>query len=165
MDTVFSREVIIATVWTEYGITSPSFVSGDHLPLFLIIGDTFEWYAEPSGTRELTTDKVLLPIKFYLDNNLSKLSAFITASYGTITLKIIQGAKVVTTNTTVTTEEDIELFIDIKDKGFTTGDALLELIARGSFNVKVKQIIGFHLTGGWTEYESSETSWTEYEVS
>lgn len=151
------------TVWTEYFPEDPSLETADHLPLWLLKDDSFEWYGEPTGRRALTTDNVLLPIKFYLDSNLDKLSLFATNTItgnATITLKIIQGAKVVTTNTTVTSEEDIELSINIKDEGFSTGDALLELISRGSYNIKDIKIVGFCF-GGWTEFSPPETSWTE----
>lgn len=148
------------TAWIEYGVEDPTLVTADHLPLRLLASDTFEFYAEPTGTTESTPDKVLLPLKFYLDSNLDKLSAYITASNGTITLKIVQGAKAVAINKTVTDEEDIELSINIKDEAFSAGDALLEVIARGNFNVKVNKIVGFYLAG-WVEYSPPETSWTE----
>lgn len=150
------------TAWTEYGVEDPALVTADHLPLWLLTGDSFEWYAEPTGKRELTVDKVLLPLKFFLDSNLDKLSAYCNASNGTITLKITQGTKKkgVATSQTVTDEEDIELSINIKDEAFSTGDALLEVIARGNFNVKVNKIVGFYLAG-WVEYSPPETSWTE----
>lgn len=148
------------TAWIEYGVEDPALVTADHLPLWLLASDTFEFYAEPTGKTESTPDKVLLPLKFYLDSNLDKLSAYITASNGTLTLKIVQGAKAVAINKTVTDEEDIELPINIKDEAFSTGDALLEVIARGNFTVKVNKIVGFYLAG-WVEYSPPETSWTE----
>lgn len=150
------------TTWTEYFPEDPSLATADHLPLWLLTGDSFEWYAEPSGVRTITTDKILLPLKFCLDSNLDKLSVFCTASNGTITLKIIQATKKKgnTVSKTVTDEEDIELSINIKDEAFNTGDALLKLTARGNFNVKVNKIVGFYLAG-WDEHEASATSWTE----
>lgn len=150
--------------WTEYGVTDPALSTADTLPLWLLTGDSFEFYTDPTGKTVSSDESVLLPIKFYLDSNLDKLSLFATASNGTYILKIIQGAKSVTTSETVTDEEDIELSISISDEAFSTGNALLELIARGSFNVKDIKIVGFHL-GGFTEYEPDTTSWTEYEVS
>lgn len=148
------------TAWIEYDVEDPTLVTADHLPLWLVASDTFEFYGEPTGKRELTVDKVLLPLKFFLDSNLDKLVAYCTASTGTVSLKIIQGAKLATISKTVTDEEDIELSINIKDEAFSTGDALLEVIARGNFNVKVNKIVGFYLAG-WVEYSPPETSWTE----
>lgn len=150
------------TVWQEYGVELPALVTADHLPLWLLTDDSFEWYAEPSGVRTITTDKILLPLKFYLDSNLDKLSVFCTASNGTITLKIIQATKKKgnTVSKTVTDEEDIELSINIADENFNTGDALLELTARGNFNVKDIKVVGFHLAG-WNEFSPPETTWTE----
>ena len=146
--------------WIEYGVELPALVTTDSFPLWLRKDDSFEFYADPTGKTVSADESVLLPLKFYLDSNLDKLSLFATASNGTYILKIIQGAKLATANKVVTDEEDIELSINIKDEAFSTGDALLEVIARGNFNVKINKIAGFYLAG-WDEFSPPATTWTE----
>lgn len=146
----------MATLWTEEGISAGSITNIDHYPLWVMKDDSWEFYPETNVKKIYS----LVTIKFRLDTCVDYIKAFCTASNATVRFKAIQESNVVEASKVVTTEEGIKLQVDIRNMGFSNGEAEWSLQAQGQFYIKDLKVMAFYLAG-WTEGTAPTTTWTE----
>lgn len=151
-------------VWTEHNVSGGSITKTDHYPLWIARGDSWEYVLDTSKVQEA---EKIIAFKFRLDGGEEYIKCFATASNTTLTFGVYLGGSLVgEASEIVTTEEDVELQVNIKELGLAGGEGECVLKADGDFEVKADSMkIVAYYRAGWAEHTAISTTWTEGTVS
>lgn len=157
----------MATIWIEKNVSAGRVTTVDHYPLWTAKGDTWEWIGDPVGVGSVDKTNSIMNFRFRFNNLADYIKFYCTASDANVMFRVyLNGGLVGEADKTVTTEENIDLQVDIKGKGFSSGEGEISVKASGNYTIKgdTMKCMAFYVAG-FTEATPPDTTFTEVGVS
>lgn len=152
--------------WTEHNVSAGQVTTVDHYPLWTAKGDTWQWIGDPTGGGSVSRANNIMNFRFRFNNLADYIRFYCTASDANVIFRVyLNGGLVGEADKTVTTEENIDLQVDIKGKGFSSGEGEISVKASGNYTIKADtmKVMAFYIAG-WTQHSPPATTWTQHEI-